>query len=185
MIFSCSNSILMNCCLGITRTWENHEKIPMCSLRTLLQRFMDITSPPSRQFLTFLSSFCENKVDKEQMEKLSNETEAYEDWKHDKLPHILEVFNEFPSCRPPVALFIANLNPLQPRFYSISSSQRKYPNEVHLTVAIVKYKTNGKIPCNNSSMLSGKFLIKSLSLALTQMDEVNLVLVYVQTIWKD
>lgn len=78
------------------------------------------------------------------METLSTESEAYEDWKHEKLPHILEVFKEFPSCRPPAALFIANLTTLQPRFYSISSSQRKYPNEVHLTVAIVKYVTNGK-----------------------------------------
>lgn len=134
---------------GITRTWENHEKIPACSVRTLLTRFMDITSPPSRQFLTFLSGFCEDKDEKSCMEMLSTESEAYEDWKHDKLPHILEVFNEFPSCRPPAALFIANLTVLQPRFYSISSSQRKFPNEVHLTVAIVKYVTNGKLRYHN------------------------------------
>jgi len=31
--------------------------------------------------------------------------------------------------------------PLQPRFYSISSSQIKYKNEIHLTVAVVKYQT--------------------------------------------
>jgi nitric-oxide synthase, brain len=130
---------------GITRTWENHEKIPACSIRTLLTRFMDITSPPSRQFLTFLSGYCEDKDERSCMEMLSTESEAYEDWKHDKLPHILEVFNEFPSCRPPAAMFIANLTALQPRFYSISSSQRKFSNEVHLTVAIVKYVTNGKL----------------------------------------
>lgn len=29
--------------------------------------------------------------------------------------------------------------PLQPRFYSISSSQKKVNNEIHLTVAVVKY----------------------------------------------
>lgn len=31
--------------------------------------------------------------------------------------------------------------PLQPRFYSISSSLKKHNNEIHLTVAIVKYCT--------------------------------------------
>lgn len=30
--------------------------------------------------------------------------------------------------------------PLQPRFYSISSCPNKYPNQIHLTVAIVKYR---------------------------------------------
>lgn len=131
---------------GITKTWENHEKIPVCSLRTLLSRFIDITSPPSRQFLTFLSGYCDDLEDKERMIILASESQAYEDWRHSKFPHLLEVFNEFKSCRPPAALFVAHAMPLQPRFYSISSSQRKHSNEVHLTVAVVKwsFKTNGE-----------------------------------------
>lgn len=36
---------------------------------------------------------------------------------------------------------MVNLSALQPRFYSISSSPLKYNNEIHLTVAIVKYRT--------------------------------------------
>lgn len=116
----------------------------MCSLRTLLARFLDITSPPSRQFLTFLSTYCEDPNDTERMKILVKNSTAYEDWRHHKLPHLFEVFSEFNSCKPPAALFVAHLMALQPRFYSISSSQKKYPNEVHLTVAVVKYKTNGK-----------------------------------------
>jgi nitric-oxide synthase len=126
------------------KTWENHEKIPVCSLRTLLSRFLDITSPPSRQFLTFLATNCEDLKDKERMIVLISDSAAYEDWRHNKLPHLLEVFEEFTSCRPPASLFVANLMALQPRFYSISSSQKKHPNEVHLTVAVVKYKANGE-----------------------------------------
>lgn len=68
------------------------------------------------------------------------EASAYEDWRHWKLPHLLEVLEEFPSCKPPASLLIAHLVPLQPRFYSISSSSQKYKNEMHLTVAVVKYK---------------------------------------------
>ena len=64
----------------------------------------------------------------------------YEDWRYWKLPHLLEVLEEFPSCRPPAAVFVAQLNALQPRFYSISSSPRKYSKEIHLTVAIVTYR---------------------------------------------
>ena len=122
VFLSCLNAAIF--CAGITKTWESHEKIPTCSLRTLLTRFMDITSPPSRQFLTFLSGYCEDDNDKEKMEVLATESGAYEDWRHNKLPHLLEIFDEFPSCKPPAAAFAANRMTLQPRFYSISSSQK-------------------------------------------------------------
>lgn len=126
---------------GITKNWEKHERIPSCSLRTLLSRFLDITTPPSRKLLTLLASFCDDKVDVEKLNILANESSAYEDWRHWRLPHLLEVLDEFPSCKPPASLFVANLMPLQPRFYSISSSPRMYNNEIHLTVGVVKYKT--------------------------------------------
>lgn len=68
------------------------------------------------------------------------ESSAYEDWRHWRLPHLLEVLEEFPSCKPPASLLIANLVPMQPRFYSISSCPNKCRNQIHLTVAVVKYR---------------------------------------------
>ncbi|XP_065076781.1 nitric oxide synthase isoform X2 [Ochlerotatus camptorhynchus] len=125
---------------GVYKSWEPHERLPICSLRTLLSRFLDITTPPSRQLLTFLASYCENKTDEERLLMLANEPSVYEDWRYWKLPHLLEVLEEFPSCKPPATVLVAQLNVLQPRFYSISSSPRKYSNEIHLTVAIVTYR---------------------------------------------
>ena len=60
------------------------------------------------------------------------------------MPTILEVLEEFPSCKLPATVFVAQLNPLQPRFYSISSSPKKYRDEIHITVAVVKYRAEGK-----------------------------------------
>ena len=40
--------------------------------------------------------------------------------------------------------FTAALKRLQPRLYSISSSPRRYRNEVHLTVSIVRYDVSGR-----------------------------------------
>ncbi|XP_043950192.1 nitric oxide synthase isoform X2 [Drosophila biarmipes] len=125
---------------GIFKCWEPHDKIPPDSLRNLLTRFFDLTTPPSRQLLTLLAGFCDDAADKERLELLVNDSSAYEDWRHWRLPHLLDVLKEFPSCRPPAPLLLAQLMPLQPRFYSISSSPRRVSDEIHLTVAIVKYR---------------------------------------------
>uniref|UniRef100_A0A1B0CIF3 nitric-oxide synthase (NADPH) n=1 Tax=Lutzomyia longipalpis TaxID=7200 RepID=A0A1B0CIF3_LUTLO len=126
---------------GIVQSWEPHDKIPACSLRTMLTRFVDITTPPSRQILTLLATYCKDAEDKKKLTNLANDSATYEEWRYYRIPHLLEVLQEFPSCQPTAAVLIGQLMPLQPRFYSISSSLKKYNNEVHLTVAIVKYRT--------------------------------------------
>lgn len=56
---------------------------------------------------------------------------------------MVEVLEEFPSIQMPATLLLTQLSLLQPRYYSISSSPDMYPDEVHLTVAIVSYHTRG------------------------------------------
>ncbi|MEN4912633.1 sulfite reductase subunit alpha [Erwinia amylovora] len=43
-----------------------------------------------------------------------------------------------------IAEFVALLRPLQHRAYSISSSQKAHPNQVHLTIASVRYHSGGR-----------------------------------------
>lgn len=69
--------------------------------------------------------------------------QEYEEWKWGKNPTIVEVLEEFPSIQMPSTLLLTQLSLLQPRYYSISSSPDMYPDEVHLTVAIVSYRTRG------------------------------------------
>ncbi|MBV9123050.1 MAG: sulfite reductase subunit alpha [Planctomycetes bacterium] len=52
---------------------------------------------------------------------------------------VLDLLEQFPSARPPVPEMVAALAPLQPRLYSISSSLKTHPEEVHLTVGVVRY----------------------------------------------
>jgi sulfite reductase (NADPH) flavoprotein alpha-component len=52
---------------------------------------------------------------------------------------LLDLLTWFPSARPPIADLIAALPPLAPRLYSIASSLKAHPGEVHLTVGVVKY----------------------------------------------
>jgi nitric-oxide synthase len=72
------------------------------------------------------------------------ESAAYEDWRHWRIPHLLEVLEEFPSVHPSPAVLAAQLTPLQPRFYSISSSPIVQSGQIHITVAVVSYRTQGE-----------------------------------------
>jgi sulfite reductase (NADPH) flavoprotein alpha-component len=56
---------------------------------------------------------------------------------------VLDLLRQFPSARPEPHEFVTALNPLQPRLYSISSSLKAHPDQVHLTVGVVRY-VNGR-----------------------------------------
>lgn len=57
---------------------------------------------------------------------------------------IIDLFNAFPSVQPSPAEFLGLLRKLQPRLYSIASSPRLHPGEVHLTVGTVRYESLGR-----------------------------------------
>lgn len=56
----------------------------------------------------------------------------------------LDLLLQFPGMEFSAAEFLALLKPLQHRAYSISSSSKKYPESVHLTVASVRYQSYGR-----------------------------------------
>jgi sulfite reductase alpha subunit-like flavoprotein len=60
----------------------------------------------------------------------------------------LEVLADFPSCRGNVPLsYIFDLfPPMKPRQFSIASSHAATPDQIHLCVAIVEYKTRMATP---------------------------------------
>lgn len=126
---------------GVMKTWTPHERLPTCSLRELFNRFLDITTPPSPNLLQYFASIATDEEDQRKLNLLATDSAAYEDWRHWRFPHLLEVLEEFSSVKPNAALLVAQLGLLQPRFYSISSSQDLNPGQVHLTVAVVVYKT--------------------------------------------
>ncbi|XP_050304291.1 nitric oxide synthase, salivary gland isoform X2 [Anthonomus grandis grandis] len=128
---------------GVVKNWKPHERLPSCSLRDMFSRFLDITTPPSPNLLQHFASIATDEHDQKQLNLLATDPSAYEDWRHWNFPNLAEVLEEFPSVNPCAPLLVAQLTVLQPRFYSISSSPLLYPNEVHLTVAVVVYNTQG------------------------------------------
>jgi sulfite reductase (NADPH) flavoprotein alpha-component len=58
---------------------------------------------------------------------------------------LLDVLRRFPSARMDAEQLVVMLSPLQPRLYSISSSLKAHPGEVHLTVGVVKYHKGDRL----------------------------------------
>ena len=68
--------------------------------------------------------------------------EALESFLADR--EFVDLLAEFPSARLAPQEFADHLRRLMPRLYSVASSPRIHPGEIHLTVAAVRYRTNGR-----------------------------------------
>ena len=51
---------------------------------------------------------------------------------------LLDLLHAFPSSRPPLADLVRSLPPLRKRLYSIASSPKAHPGQIHLCVSVVK-----------------------------------------------
>ncbi|MFC0269276.1 assimilatory sulfite reductase (NADPH) flavoprotein subunit [Kushneria aurantia] len=58
--------------------------------------------------------------------------------------HIIDVIEQFPIENLDAATFTRALRKLPPRLYSIASSYNADPDEVHLTVGVVRYESHGR-----------------------------------------
>ncbi len=56
----------------------------------------------------------------------------------------IDLLVEFPSARLTPQELVDHMRRLMPRLYSVASSGKVFPEEVHLTVAVVRYTTNGR-----------------------------------------
>uniref|UniRef100_I3JWS0 Nitric oxide synthase 1 n=1 Tax=Oreochromis niloticus TaxID=8128 RepID=I3JWS0_ORENI len=156
-----------NTALGVISNWTNETRIPPCTIYQAFQYFLDITTPPSPVLLQQFAALATNDKQKKKLEILSKVNslirtvgvscrylcttlpfsvtlqglQEYEEWKWYNNPTLVEVLEEFPSIQMPSTLLLTQLPLLQPRYYSISSSPDLHPGEIHLTVAVVSYRT--------------------------------------------
>ena len=57
---------------------------------------------------------------------------------------VIDFLVEHPSVKFTALEFVALLSKLQPRLYSVASSLRVFPDQVHLIVDVVRYESNGR-----------------------------------------
>ena len=109
-------------------------------LRDILLR--DVTlREPSRQLLAAVLEKCPDE--EELAEMVDPEAKAVmEEWLEGR--EVIDILLEYPQAKFTAAELVKVLRKLQPRLYSIASSQKAHPEAVHLTVAVVRYEAHGR-----------------------------------------
>eukprot|EP00124_Ichthyophonus_hoferi_P000294 Ihof_evm20s10 gene=Ihof_evmTU20s10 len=116
-----------------------------CSVADLVRYYLDITRRPSRYYFELLSFFATDEREIERLREFclpENMDDLY-DYCYRMRRTMLEVLADFPSCRGNVPLeYLLDLFPIiQARPYSIACSSKAHMGEVHISVAVVQYKT--------------------------------------------
>ncbi len=113
------------------------------TLREALTRRLALNGP-TYKFVQLLESRATNPTEKAALAARIAEAdpEAKKAWLADR--EFVDLLEENPSAPVTAQELAENLRRLMPRLYSISSSPARFPQEIHLTVAVVRYETNGR-----------------------------------------
>ncbi|KAI5079804.1 hypothetical protein GOP47_0005283 [Adiantum capillus-veneris] len=114
------------------------------TVRTLVQSVMDIASAsPRRYFLEVMSHFATAEHEKERLRYFVSPEGRDDLYQYNQRERrtVLEVLEDFPSVQLPLEWLLQLVPRLQPRLFSISSSLIMHPNQVHITVAVQKWRT--------------------------------------------
>jgi sulfite reductase (NADPH) flavoprotein alpha-component len=96
---------------------------------------------PSDELLLLLSRTARDDIEATRLARMADDTAGLAAaGVHD----VFDLLVKFRSARPPIVEFVQALAPLQPRLYSIASSLKCHPAEVHLTVAVVRYDLHAR-----------------------------------------
>jgi len=109
----------------------------------LFRTYLDIFGTPSRYFFEVLSHFATDKMHRDKLLEFTSaegQLDLYQYNNREKRTFV-EVLSDFNSAKLPLSYLISLIPPIQIRQFSIASSCRKFPNQVHLCVAIVQYRT--------------------------------------------
>ncbi|WAR31737.1 NDOR1-like protein [Mya arenaria] len=110
-------------------------KLPQpCTVHYLVQNYLDINCVPRRSFFEMMLYFADDELEKDKLQEFCS-AEG-------------QVLHDFPKTSPNIPFqYLFDMIPvLQPRSFSIASSIKAHPGEIHLLVAVVKYKTRIQAP---------------------------------------
>lgn len=116
-----------------------------CSIRFLVEQFLDISAVPRRSFFELLATFATNELEREKLLEFSSAPgqDALHAYCNRPRRTALEVLADFPHTTAELSVdYLLDLFPeIQPRSFSIASSLVVHPNRIQVLLAVVRYKT--------------------------------------------
>lgn len=120
-----------------------------CSLRETLQDHWDLKQVKTSLLTCFAKNCQPSPLESSKLEEIlregdSKQNKALQDYLHHR--EVLDVLLDFPKAAKTLTIrnMLAHLRPLQPRYYSISSSPVVSPTIASVTAAVVRYELRGK-----------------------------------------
>ncbi|CAK6972512.1 NADPH-dependent diflavin oxidoreductase 1 [Scomber scombrus] len=116
-----------------------------CTVRHLVESYLDIAAVPRRSFFELLSTFSTNELEQEKLVEFSSAAGQDELHGYCNRPRrtALEVLADFPHTTAELKVdYLLDLIPeIQPRSFSIASSLLAHPHRLQILIAVVRYKT--------------------------------------------
>lgn len=112
-------------------------------LREALSTGLDLDGP-TKKMVELVASKVTDADQKAQLEGLlqPEAKEQLDDFLYNR--SFVDFLAEYPTAKFDPQELVGLMRRLMPRLYSIASSPRVYPNQIHLTVAVVRYNTNNR-----------------------------------------
>ena len=136
------------------RKLASHGKL---TVGDLVSNYLDLHAVPKRTFFELLWKFSPNDIEKEKLRDFAT-TEGQEelyDYAFRPKRMIIEVLRDFTATASKIPLeYLPDLIPvISRREFSIASAPNAHPNEIHILMLVVEYKTRIKVPrtglCSN------------------------------------
>lgn len=113
-------------------------------LREVLSTSCALAQPTKKFIMTLKAKVAEDAEQSARIAHLLDRANSDELKSYLVEREFVDLLEDFPAAKFEPQEFVNELKRLTPRLYSIASSPVQHPNEIHLTVAIVRYETNGR-----------------------------------------
>lgn len=120
------------------------------TIEDLIKYYFDIQSVPKRSFFEYLWPFSDDELERSKLREFATTEGQEEVYDYCIRPKrsILETLMDFPNTLKNIKFesLFDMIPAIKPRSFSIASASSVHPNEIHLIVGVVSYKTIMKKP---------------------------------------